>query len=70
MKKDKVIGWFMLWGVILLFELIWLYVQATNGYNNELLIFIVTFIFVTVSLGVVGMNILLKLIIDTKGEER
>ena len=70
MKKEKVIGWFMLWGVILLFELFWLYVQATNGYNNEVLIFIVAFIFVTVSLGVVGMNILLKLIIDTKEEER
>ncbi|WP_096155361.1 MULTISPECIES: hypothetical protein [Bacillus] len=60
MSKDKVIGWFMLWGLILLFELIWLYAQSANTYNYGALIFIVTLIFVTVSVGAVGLTILIK----------
>ncbi|PKR77351.1 hypothetical protein CEY16_11505 [Halalkalibacillus sediminis] len=62
MNKDKLIGLYILWVVVLIIELGWLYTVATGIYQTGTLAFIITLITTTIITGAVGLNLISKFI--------
>ncbi|EPD53690.1 hypothetical protein HMPREF1210_00513 [Paenisporosarcina sp. HGH0030] len=57
MNKDKIKGFYYLWVLVLFFELAWLYIVNYSTDSADDLIFVVTVIAATLTVGAVGLKL-------------
>lgn len=56
-NKDKLIGLFVLWGIILIIEILWFGTMRNSVHSTSDVVFAATVIGVTVVFGSVGLNL-------------